>query len=211
MEALVQRILGISASIKKSSINRFADSPFVDAIALIEMLRKFSFPNIKHYDCTTDLDDHIALYRQKGLLHESDLYKELTKYPCKTMEDVLTKAWTQIKWEENEVNYTSSSCNRNDERCSQRVEHKSAERRPEPYPMTRRNDRTCDNRTLHNRPPQQPERTRARVPEYNLSITPAEAVTAMKNLGIAVKWPGRMSSPADKKDSTKDHGHRIED
>ncbi|KAL5837095.1 hypothetical protein ACOSQ3_014264 [Xanthoceras sorbifolium] len=52
------------APIKKSSINSFADSPFVDAIALVEMPRKFSFPNMKRYDGTTDPDDHIAQYRQ---------------------------------------------------------------------------------------------------------------------------------------------------
>ncbi|KAL5732712.1 hypothetical protein ACOSQ2_032404 [Xanthoceras sorbifolium] len=51
--------------IKKSSINSFADSPFVDAIALVEMPRKFSSPNIKHYDGTTNSDDHIVQYRQR--------------------------------------------------------------------------------------------------------------------------------------------------
>ncbi|KAL5830177.1 hypothetical protein ACOSQ3_019645 [Xanthoceras sorbifolium] len=34
----------------------------------------------------------ISAFR-KGLLYDSDLYKELTKYPCKTMEDILAKAW----------------------------------------------------------------------------------------------------------------------
>ncbi|KAL5821930.1 hypothetical protein ACOSQ3_023812 [Xanthoceras sorbifolium] len=228
MEALIQCIPGIPAPIKKSSINSFADSPFVDVIALVKMPRKFSFTNMKHYDGTIDPDDHITYELlcdyvgrfnkekvsipycnqamaisnfRKGLLHDSDLYKELIKYPCKTMEDVLAKAWSQIKWEEDEVNYTPSRHNRNDERRSRRVEHKSAERRPEPYPTGLR-------------PPRQPERTKARVPEYNLNITLVEAVTVMKNLGNSVKWSGRMSSLADKKDSTKwcdfhqDHGLR---
>ena len=31
------------------------------------MPRKFSFPSIKAYDGTTDLDDHIAQYRQRML------------------------------------------------------------------------------------------------------------------------------------------------
>ncbi|KAL5741563.1 hypothetical protein ACOSP7_028295 [Xanthoceras sorbifolium] len=52
------------APIKKSLINNFADSPFVDAIAFVEMPRKFSFPNIKQYDGMTDPNDHIAQYRQ---------------------------------------------------------------------------------------------------------------------------------------------------
>ncbi|KAF2576851.1 hypothetical protein F2Q68_00004462 [Brassica cretica] len=37
---------------------------------------------------------------KRGLLPDGDLYKELTKYQCKTMEDVLSRAWAQVKWEE---------------------------------------------------------------------------------------------------------------
>ena len=32
-----------------------------------------------------------------GLLPDGDLYKELTKYKGKTMEDVLSRAWAQVK------------------------------------------------------------------------------------------------------------------
>ena len=65
MEALVQKILGVPAPIKKSLPHSYADSPFVDSIALIEMPRKFSFPNMKMYDGTTDPTDHIASYKQR--------------------------------------------------------------------------------------------------------------------------------------------------
>ncbi|KAL5813136.1 hypothetical protein ACOSQ3_028086 [Xanthoceras sorbifolium] len=64
MEALIQRIPGLPAPIKKSTANSFADSSFVDTIALMEMPRKFNFPGMKQYDGTTDPDDHIAQYRQ---------------------------------------------------------------------------------------------------------------------------------------------------
>ncbi|KAF2602770.1 hypothetical protein F2Q70_00026277 [Brassica cretica] len=37
---------------------------------------------------------------KRGHLSDGDLYKELTKYQCKTMEDVLSRAWAQVKWEE---------------------------------------------------------------------------------------------------------------
>ncbi|KAK0571909.1 hypothetical protein LWI29_023432 [Acer saccharum] len=65
MEALIQRIPGVPAPIKKSTANSFANSPFVDAIALIEMPKKFNFPNMKQYEGTTDLDDHITQYKQR--------------------------------------------------------------------------------------------------------------------------------------------------
>ena len=62
MEALIQKIPGVPAPIKKSLPHSYADSPFVDSIALIEMPRKFSFPNMKMYDSTTD---YIASYKQR--------------------------------------------------------------------------------------------------------------------------------------------------
>ncbi|KAF3541193.1 hypothetical protein F2Q69_00023319 [Brassica cretica] len=37
---------------------------------------------------------------KRGMRPDRDLYKELTKYQCKTMEDVLSRAWAQVKWEE---------------------------------------------------------------------------------------------------------------
>lgn len=37
---------------------------------------------------------------KRGLLPDGDLYKELTKYTCKTMEDLLSRAWVQVKREE---------------------------------------------------------------------------------------------------------------
>ena len=65
MEALIQTILGVLAPIKKSLPHSYTDSPFVDSIALIEMPRKFSFPNMKMYDGTIDTTDHIASYKQR--------------------------------------------------------------------------------------------------------------------------------------------------
>lgn len=62
MEALIQKIPGVPAPIKKSLPHSYADSPFVDSIALVEMPKKFSFPNMKMYDGTTDPTDHIASY-----------------------------------------------------------------------------------------------------------------------------------------------------
>ena len=37
---------------------------------------------------------------KRGLLPNGDLYKELTKYQCKTMEDVMSRALAHVKWEE---------------------------------------------------------------------------------------------------------------
>ncbi|KAF2591214.1 hypothetical protein F2Q70_00038367 [Brassica cretica] len=41
---------------------------------------------------------------KRSLLPDGDLYKELTKYQCKTNKDVLSRAWAQVKWEEDIAN-----------------------------------------------------------------------------------------------------------
>uniref|UniRef100_A0A0D3DLK7 Retrotransposon gag domain-containing protein n=1 Tax=Brassica oleracea var. oleracea TaxID=109376 RepID=A0A0D3DLK7_BRAOL len=56
-----------SSPIRKSNPDSYADTPFTDEITLIEMPRKFPFPNIKAYDGTTNPDDHVAQYRQRML------------------------------------------------------------------------------------------------------------------------------------------------
>ena len=64
MEAMIQRILGVPTPLKKSLPHSYADSPFVDSIALIEMPEKFHFPNMKLYDGIIDPTYHIASYKQ---------------------------------------------------------------------------------------------------------------------------------------------------
>ncbi|KAF3541473.1 hypothetical protein F2Q69_00022394 [Brassica cretica] len=67
MQSMVERLPGVAPPIRKSNSDSYADTPLTDEITLIEMPRKFSFPNIKVYDGTTDPDDHVAQYRQRML------------------------------------------------------------------------------------------------------------------------------------------------
>ncbi|XP_010687261.1 uncharacterized protein LOC104901388 [Beta vulgaris subsp. vulgaris] len=191
LEDMIARIPGVPRPMEKATPNSYADSPFADPIALIEVPKRFSVPSMKLYDGTTDPNDHVAQYKQRmitisipknmweacmckgfgstltgpalqwflnlnngifassrkmekqasdlyrivqksdeslkeyvnrfnrekvsipncdartaieafrrGLDEESDLYKELTKYPCQTFEDAQAKALAQIRVEE---------------------------------------------------------------------------------------------------------------
>ena len=57
----------VAPPIWRGNPNSYADTPFVEEIATVEMPRKFSFPSIKMYDGTGDPDDHIAQYKQRML------------------------------------------------------------------------------------------------------------------------------------------------
>ena len=65
IEAMIQRIPGVPTPLRKSQPYSYADSSFIDALALVEMPRKFTFPNMKPYNGTTDPTDHIASYKQR--------------------------------------------------------------------------------------------------------------------------------------------------
>ena len=56
----------------------------------------------------------------KGLLLDGKLYKDLMKFNCSTMKDVLACTWTEIRWEKDELNHvhlsTSNDSYSNDRR-----------------------------------------------------------------------------------------------
>ena len=63
-----------------------------------------------------------------GLQYDSDLYNELTKYPCRMMEDMLAKAWAQIKWEDDGANYRPQTRQQKDYMRDQRVDRRLDDR-----------------------------------------------------------------------------------
>ena len=67
MQPMVERLPGVAPPIRRSYPDSYADTPFMEGIASVEMPRKFSFPRIKIYDGTGDPDDHIAQYKKQTL------------------------------------------------------------------------------------------------------------------------------------------------
>ncbi|KAL5803313.1 hypothetical protein ACOSQ4_031618 [Xanthoceras sorbifolium] len=106
------------------------------------------------------------------------------------MEDVIAKAWAQIKWEEDEVNYKPNKANSREDRSSRRVEQRINNRRIEPYlKIPRRDGQVRYERRRDDRPPRPFVRPKNVMPEYNLNIRPTEVVVVLKGMGRLVRWP----------------------
>ncbi|XP_048623891.1 uncharacterized protein LOC125592616 [Brassica napus] len=151
----------------------------------------------------------------RGLLPDGDLYKELTKYQCKTMEDVLSRAWPQVKWEEDVAS--------------------RAKAQQKPDPKTIRPDRTkldekpsqrsawdSGNRNrgrYQNRPIEKAEGMAvSTLPDIShLSVSRPELVNVLSQMGQQVKWPQKMKAPDSFRnpgfwcDFHRDHDHKTED
>ena len=106
MEAMIQRIPRVPTPLKKSQPYTYANSLFVDFIAIVKMPKKFSFPNMKLYDGTIDPTYNIASCRQCMFiaaipqeLHEACM--------CKSFGSILMRS--ALQWYTNLPNNSISS------------------------------------------------------------------------------------------------------
>lgn len=62
---MVQHIPGVPKPLEKAAPTSYTDSPFSDDIALVEIPKRFTVPNMKPYNGSSDPQDHIAQYKQR--------------------------------------------------------------------------------------------------------------------------------------------------
>ncbi|KAF2542288.1 hypothetical protein F2Q68_00032634 [Brassica cretica] len=129
-----------------------------------------------------------AIYAfKRGLLPDGGLNKELTMYPCNTMEDVLSRAWAQVKWEE-DVASRAKAQPKQDQKFQYRTLEKEEGMLVSTWPDI-----------------------------SHLSIFTPELVNVLRQMGQQVKWPQKMKAPDSLRnpglwcDFHRDHGHKTED
>ncbi|XP_038697992.1 uncharacterized protein LOC119995551 [Tripterygium wilfordii] len=143
--------------------------------------------------------DEIAINAfRMTLLPGSKLYGKLTRYPCKSFQEVQARASVQIKWEEDE--------GRLPERPTEQMKKSEQQQISSEAPRYPRKD-----------PKPIDFKKKPRSPEYNLVIPPNEILLVLKKMGDAVRWPDKVRKPLDQRDTSKwcefhnDYGHTTED
>ncbi|XP_074351988.1 uncharacterized protein LOC141691146 [Apium graveolens] len=173
---------------------------------LRDYLTRFNREKVTITNC--DTPTAIEAFR-RSLERESPLYEELTKYPCKSMDDVQAKAMAQIRLEEDK---------REDE-DKKVTTPRQREHKPDYKPYTRgvRDEHLvnslqgciADWRKDPSLPPT--------YDSYGFSVTPTVLVKEFEKLGNADRWPPKTSKPRTNPDSKLwcefhgDYGHRAKD
>ncbi|XP_021727807.1 uncharacterized protein LOC110694911 [Chenopodium quinoa] len=150
---------------------------------------------IHKYDSPTTIEAF-----RRGLLDHSELYKELTKYPCTTFEDVQAKAMAQVRFEEDAYARKTPEPDRQSRRNNNfpRRDH-----RFKPYQRSRFDEGTInaveeeffDWREDPELPP--------KLHEYCFNVNPAGVIRTLNKMGDTVQWPRKSDRPGEKKDPSR--------
>ncbi|XP_048605634.1 uncharacterized protein LOC125583112 [Brassica napus] len=122
---------------------------------------------------------------KRGLLPDGDFYKELTKYQCKTKEDVLSRAWAHVKWEE-DVSSRAKAQQKPDP-MTIRLDQTERDEKPSQRPASDSGNRNRGR--YQNRPIEKAEGMEVSTwPDIShLSVSTLELVNVLRQMGQQVK------------------------
>ncbi|KAF3533478.1 hypothetical protein DY000_02039543 [Brassica cretica] len=217
----------------KSSFASLSDK-FVEKFASSRRLKKTSDSLYEILQNRVEpLQDYIARFNQekvavpecsipttisafkRGLLPDGGLYKELTMYPCKTMEDVLSRAWAQVKWKDDVASRTKAQP-KQDQKSARSDQGNRDERS---FQRATKDSGNRNRGRFQYRPLEKEEGMSVSTwPDIShLSISTPELVNVLRQMGQQVKWPQKMKAPDSFWnpglwcDFHRDHGHKTED
>ncbi|XP_056850798.1 uncharacterized protein LOC130500107 [Raphanus sativus] len=175
-------------------------------------IARFNQEKVAIPECNADTA--ISAFK-RGLLPEGDLYKELIKYKCRTMEDVLSRAWAQVRWEE-DVASRAKACPKYDQKSSKPTRND----RDEPsHPKTARETSNPSRGRYQHRPlPRSEGMMVSTWPDIShLAISKLELIGVLRQMGPQVRWPPKMKAAEANRNPKRwcefhsDHGHTTEE
>ncbi|XP_074327866.1 uncharacterized protein LOC141665785 [Apium graveolens] len=166
---------------------------------LRDYLTRFNREKVTITNC--DVPMAIEAFK-RGLERESPSYEELTKYPCRMMDDVQAKAMAQVRLEEGRME--------DDEKYYKPSRKITIPRSREYKPYTRPvRDEVYVNSTRESNEWKMEERSDWRkdpnlpptYDSYGFTITPSTMMKKFTKLGGIVKWPVKSNKPKANPDS----------
>ncbi|XP_056864061.1 uncharacterized protein LOC130511201 [Raphanus sativus] len=175
-------------------------------------IARFNQENVAIPECNADTA--ISAFK-RGLLPEGDLYKELTKYKCRTMEDVLSRAWAQVRWKE-DVASRAKAYPKHDQKSSKPTRN---DRDESFHPKSAKETRNPGRGRYQNRPlPRSEGMMVSTWPGIShLAITKLELIGVLRQMGPQVKCPPKMKASEANRNPKRwcefhsDRGHTTED
>ncbi|XP_056695634.1 uncharacterized protein [Spinacia oleracea] len=151
-----------------------------------------------------------------GLIPNSELYREITKYPCATFEEVRSRATAQMQIEDDEVIRTASQRSTGGSSDRRSYTPRSSSWRHQPY--NRQNQVQDVNQYDDANNVYRTERVvYPPISEYGFNVDIGGVVNALQNVGGTVRWPKKSDRPDSMKDMSKwcdfhrDNGHTTEE
>ncbi|XP_056864081.1 uncharacterized protein LOC130511215 [Raphanus sativus] len=175
-------------------------------------IARFNQAKVAIPECNADTA--ISAFK-RGLLPEGDLYKELIKYKCKIMEDVLSRAWAQVRWEEDFASRAKAG-----PKYDQKSSKPTRSDRDEPsHPKSARETSNPNRDMYQHRPlPRSEGMMVSTWPDIShLAISKPELIGVLRQMGPQVKWPPKMKAAEANRNPKRwcefhsYHGHTTED
>ncbi|XP_056854581.1 uncharacterized protein LOC130504029 [Raphanus sativus] len=175
-------------------------------------LARFNQEKVAIPECNADTA--ISAFK-RGLLPEGDLYKEMIKYKCRTMEDVLSRAWAQVRWEEDVASRVKAGP-KYDQKFSKSTRN---DRDESTHPKSARETSNPSRGRYQHRPlPRSEGMMVSKWPDIShLAISKPELIGVLRQMGTQVKWPPKMKAAKANRNPKRwcefhiDHGHTTED
>ena len=171
-------------------------------------LARFNQEKVAIFECS--IPTAISAFK-RGLLPDGDLYKELTKYQCNTMEDVLSQAWAQVNWEEDVA--SRAKAQKMQDTKTIRSDRTDRDEKPSQRPA-----RDSGNRNRSRYKNRHIEKAVSTWPDIShLSVSSPELINVLRQMGQQVKWPQKRKAPDSfpnpgfRCDFHEDHGRKRED
>ncbi|XP_056698596.1 uncharacterized protein [Spinacia oleracea] len=154
---------------------------------------------------------------KRGLIPNSELYREITKYPCATFEEVRSRATAQMRIEDDEVIRTASQ--RSIGGSSDRRSYTPRNNNWRHQPYVRQNQVQNVNQYYDTNNVYRNERVEhPNISDYGFNVDIGGVVNALQNVGGTVRWPRKNDNrPDSMKDMSKwcdfhrDNGHTTEE